>query len=54
MCGIAGFFQLSKSDSQTPEQAADDLHRITRCLIHRGPDEEGYLMPRRSISACAD
>jgi asparagine synthase (glutamine-hydrolysing) len=39
MCGIAGFV------NNDPHQMAEVslLHKMTRTLIHRGPDEEGYF-----------
>lgn len=37
MCGIAG---ISYSQNRATESGA--LRRMTRALIHRGPDEEGY------------
>ena len=41
MCGIAGF---AGSGSQS------DLERMTRSLIHRGPDEEGFFVdPERRV-----
>ncbi len=58
MCGIAGFLQLSEQQP-LPE---DVIRRMTRALIHRGPDEEGYFhrpglalgMRRLSIVGLAD
>jgi asparagine synthase (glutamine-hydrolysing) len=41
MCGIAGFFSLS---GHSDPQRADVLRRMTRTLVHRGPDDEGYLV----------
>ncbi len=35
MCGIAGFINSQKS--------LHDLQGMTRCLAHRGPDDEGYF-----------
>lgn len=37
MCGIAGYFFLSRPRDEVP-----DLEQMTRLLTHRGPDEEGY------------
>jgi asparagine synthase (glutamine-hydrolysing) len=37
MCGIAGFVY---SDKRPPDPAV--LREMTRALVHRGPDEEGY------------
>ena len=39
MCGIAGIFDLS---GHSDPQRADILVRMTRTLVHRGPDDEGY------------
>ena len=39
MCGIAGFFE--REGRPTAERAAV-LHAMTRTLVHRGPDGEGY------------
>ncbi|HQH11630.1 MAG TPA: asparagine synthetase B, partial [Candidatus Sumerlaeota bacterium] len=38
MCGITGYLNLKKG--QLPQQ--DILRRMNACLIHRGPDDEGY------------
>src|SRR3954463_7018257 len=38
MCGIAGFYSLQKQFSET------DLHAMTKCIEHRGPDADGYFM----------
>jgi asparagine synthase (glutamine-hydrolysing) len=35
MCGIAGFIDSRKT--------LQDLQQMTRCLSHRGPDDEGYF-----------
>ena len=35
MCGLAGFL--------TPSFTEDQLHTMTRCLKHRGPDAEGFF-----------
>ena len=35
MCGLAGFL--------TPSFTEDQLHTMTRCLQHRGPDAEGFF-----------
>jgi len=41
MCGIAGIFDLAgRPDSRRGEIVA----RMTRTLVHRGPDDEGYLI----------
>jgi asparagine synthase (glutamine-hydrolysing) len=39
MCGIAGIFDLT---GRSDPQRADILARMTRTLVHRGPDDEGY------------
>lgn len=39
MCGIAGIIDLS-GQRPVPEGV---IQRMTRALVHRGPDEEGYL-----------
>ena len=39
MCGIAGIFDLS-GERPVPEGA---IQRMARALVHRGPDEEGFL-----------
>jgi asparagine synthase (glutamine-hydrolysing) len=38
MCGLAGFIQRSEA---APEPAR--LRRMTDCIAHRGPDDEGFL-----------
>ncbi|NMD11063.1 MAG: asparagine synthetase B, partial [Acidobacteria bacterium] len=38
MCGICGFVDGRGLDSGAP----DLLKRMTRTLIHRGPDDEGF------------
>jgi asparagine synthase (glutamine-hydrolysing) len=40
MCGIAGFFDTSR----TAEQASRTLRAMCDSIIHRGPDEDGYLV----------
>lgn len=39
MCGIAGFVQREDS---TREIELESLKAMTRALVHRGPDDEGY------------
>jgi len=41
MCGIAGIFD--RAGHSDPERA-EVLTRMTRTLVHRGPDDEGYLI----------
>jgi asparagine synthase (glutamine-hydrolysing) len=41
MCGIAGIFDRS---GESAPRRADILARMTRTLVHRGPDDEGYLI----------
>lgn len=38
MCGIAGYYSLNKKIS------SDELHAMTTCLQHRGPDAAGYFV----------
>ena len=37
MCGIAGIIQRDPNSFH-----AEQLHRMTHCLAHRGPDGHGY------------
>lgn len=39
MCGIAGFIDLAGGRTL----GGDVIRRMTRAIIHRGPDEEGYF-----------
>ena len=47
MCGIAGILQLAGQETVSDEI----IRRMTRAIIHRGPDEEGYLEQPGSPSA---
>jgi len=47
MCGIAGVFNRD----QRPVDA-DVLVRMTRSIVHRGPDEEGYFLNRQDAGDC--
>lgn len=40
MCGIVGIINLNKEETYL----ADDLHRMTCKIKHRGPDDEGYTL----------
>src|ERR1700686_1029353 len=40
MCGIAGIIDLA-GQRPVPDRT---IHRMARALLHRGPDEEGYLV----------
>ncbi len=40
MCGIAGFFYPA---ARPPADPSGLLKKITRALVHRGPDSEGYF-----------
>ena len=40
MCGIAGMIDLSSAKRSAPRGA---VKRMADALLHRGPDEEGYL-----------
>src|SRR5262245_2794152 len=39
MCGIVGIVERDRSRPV----AQDELHRMVRMLVHRGPDEEGSI-----------
>jgi len=41
MCGIAGFVNFH---GHRREEAGDRLRRMSDCLVHRGPDEEGFYV----------
>src|SRR4051812_30910068 len=41
MCGVAGIFFYA--DQKQPVER-DALVRMTRCLAHRGPDDEGFFI----------
>src|SRR5688572_22444675 len=43
MCGIAGIFDLR--GRREPDR--DALVRMTERIVHRGPDEDGYLFDER-------
>jgi asparagine synthase (glutamine-hydrolysing) len=47
MCGIAGIFQRDRKPVD-----ADVLVRMTRSMVHRGPDEEGYFLNRPDAAGC--
>src|SRR5580765_3430595 len=40
MCGIAGQFNFSRHEPVRP----DTIRRMTRTMVHRGPDDEGYFI----------
>src|SRR5215212_1043654 len=42
MCGIVGILGLG--DGPPPEEA--DVRRMAETLVHRGPDDEGFLVER--------
>ena len=42
MCGISGFFHFSNDQSAD----LDVLKRMTDCILHRGPDGEGYYVEK--------
>jgi asparagine synthase (glutamine-hydrolysing) len=44
MCGISGYLNW-KDGGARPERAL--IERMNRCLIHRGPDDEGYYLDDR-------
>ena len=39
MCGIVGIVERDLNRPVNP----DELHRMVRMLVHRGPDEEGSV-----------
>ncbi len=40
MCGIAGVFDLSE---QAPPPAQQTLSAMASAMVHRGPDDDGFL-----------
>jgi asparagine synthase (glutamine-hydrolysing) len=42
MCGFAGCFDMERQTST--EMLQQCIQRMTRTLVHRGPDDEGYLV----------
>lgn len=49
MCGITGIYRFKSA-----ETSLDTLVRMTRSLVHRGPDEEGYFVNRPVNPGSAD
>jgi len=47
MCGIAGVFHRDRRPVD-----AEVLVRMTRSIVHRGPDEEGYFLNRQDAVDC--
>ena len=41
MCGIAGFWDVGHRLGA--ESGAEVLRRMTRAIVYRGPDDEGYF-----------
>ena len=41
MCGIAGIVPRQAAD---PKELAALVHKMTRALVHRGPDDEGFFV----------
>jgi asparagine synthase (glutamine-hydrolysing) len=40
MCGISGQFNFARNEPAEPEM----IRRMTRTMVHRGPDDEGYFV----------
>lgn len=40
MCGICGQFNFARNDPVEPET----IRRMTQTIVHRGPDDDGYLI----------
>ena len=40
MCGIAGIINLQGGETLQSES----LHKMAKTMVHRGPDDEGYLL----------
>src|SRR5438477_10195605 len=40
MCGICGQFNFARNEPVEPET----IRRMTQTMVHRGPDDEGYLI----------
>ena len=48
MCGICGVFY---TDGRRAER--ETLARMNQQIVHRGPDDEGFLLTEASASPCA-
>lgn len=46
MCGISGYLQWGSVSSAPPQREL--IEKMNRCLIHRGPDDEGYYLDQQS------
>lgn len=44
MCGIAGIINLQGIESRL----AQSVWKMAKCMVHRGPDDEGYLLVKKN------
>jgi asparagine synthase (glutamine-hydrolysing) len=47
MCGISGYLAWNKNGAVNPPQR-ELIEKMNRCLVHRGPDGEGYYLDQES------
>ncbi len=47
MCGISGYLNWNTNGGVNPPQR-ELIEKMNRCLIHRGPDDEGYYLDQES------
>jgi asparagine synthase (glutamine-hydrolysing) len=49
MCGISGYLNWNEGGAVNPPQRAL-IEKMNRCLVHRGPDGEGYFLDQASTA----